>query len=214
MDELHEARFYQPLPDSEVLCTLCPHDCRIREGGRTDTQQPICPQLTALQGAIPGERITSQVIVEAARDAEAAAIAYTYTEPTVFYELAYDTAVLAREQGLKNIFVTSGYINEGSLRELAPVLDAANTDFKFFKEESYRRISRVGLQPILDAIPLYHKFGVWVEVTTLVIPGINDTDEELQKIAEFVHSVGVEVPWHVSQFFPTHKMLDRPVTPV
>ncbi len=294
VDELHEARFYEPLPDAQVLCTLCPHDCRIREGGRgacgvrynkdgvlytlvydrvvsrsvepvekkplfhfhpgsaaysiatvgcnlrcafcqnweisqwpkehlpkriveggrIETQQPICPQLTELQGAIPGERITPQVIVEAALAARATAIAYTYTEPTIFYELAYDTAVLARGQGLKNIFVTSGYINQRPLRELARVLDAANVDLKFFKEENYRRISRVRLQPILDAIRFYHELGVWVEVTTLVIPGINDADKDLKKLAEFVRSVGVEVPWHISQFFPAHKMLDRPITPV
>jgi pyruvate formate lyase activating enzyme len=294
MDELHKARFYEALPETQVLCRLCPHDCRIHEGGRgacgvrynkdgvlytlvydrvvsrsvepvekkplfhfhpgstvysiatvgcslrcafcqnwvisqwpkehlpkrvaeggkIETQQPICPQLIELQGAIPGERITPQVIVEAALAARATAIAYTYTEPTIFYELAYDTAVLARQHGLKNIFVTSGYINEGPLRELAPVLDAANVDLKFFKEESYRRISRVRLQPILEAIRLYYKLGVWLEVTTLVIPGTNDSDEELKAIAEFVHSVGVEVPWHISQFFPAHKMLDRPATPV
>lgn len=93
-------------------------------------------------------------------------------------------------------------------------MDAANVDLKFFKEKSYRRISRVRLQPILDAIRLYHDLGVWVEVTTLVIPGINDSAEELKAIAEFVHSVGVEVPWHISQFFPAYKMLDRPATSV
>jgi len=293
MDELHEARFYETLPDGRVLCTLCPHDCRIVEGGRgacgvrynqngvlytlvydrvvsrsvepvekkplyhfhpgstaysigtvgcnlrcafcqnweisqwpkehlpkrlapsgkLETQELICPRLAELEEAIPGERVTPEAIVEAALAAGATSIAYTYTEPTIFYELAYDTAVLAREQGLKNIFVTSGYISEAPLRELATVLDAANVDLKFFKEKSYRRISRVRMQPILEAIRLYHELGVWLEVTTLVIPGVNDSDEELKAIAEFVHSVGVEVPWHVSQFYPAYKMLDRPVTP-
>ena len=294
MDELHEARFYETLADGEVLCTLCPHDCRIGDGGRgacgvrynqkgilytlvydkvvsrsvepvekkplyhfhpgstaysiatvgcnlrcafcqnwqisqwpkghlpkrigqsgkLETQEPICPRLAELEEAIPGERVTPEAIVEAALAAGASSIAYTYTEPTIFYELAYDTAVLAREQGLKNIFVTSGYINEAPLRELATVLDAANVDIKFFKEESYRHISRVRMQPILEAIRLYHELGVWLEVTTLVIPGVNDSDEELKAIAEFVCSVGEEVPWHVSQFYPAHKMLDRPVTPM
>ena len=167
-----------------------------------------------MEEVIPGEQLTPQAIIEAALAAGATSIAYTYTEPTIFYELAYDTAVLAREHGLKNIFVTSGYINEAPLRELATVLDSVNVDLKYFKEESYRHISRVRMQPILDAIRLYHELGVWVEVTTLVIPGVNDSDEELKEIAEFVHSVGVEVPWHVSQFYPAHKMLDRPVTPM
>ena len=292
MDELHEARYYETLPGKQVLCTLCPHDCRIADGGRgacgvrynhngrlytlvydkivsrivepvekkplyhfhpgstaysigtvgcnlrcafcqnwqisqwpkthlpkrigangkLETQEPICPRLAELEDAIPGEHVTPQGIVDAALSAGATSIAYTYTEPTIFYELAYETAVLAREQGLKNIFVTSGYISEAPLRELATVLDAANVDIKFFKEESYRHISRVRMQPILDAIRLYHELGVWLEATTLVIPGINDSDEELTAIAEFVHSVGAEVPWHVSQFYPAYKMRDVPVT--
>jgi pyruvate formate lyase activating enzyme len=294
MDELHEARFYEALPNGRVLCTLCPHDCNIAEGGRgacgvrynqngilytlvydrvvsrsvepvekkplyhffpgstaysiatvgcnlrcafcqnwdisqwpkehlpkhltpsgeVKAQEPICPRLAELEEAIPGERVTPEAIIEAALAAGATSIAYTYTEPTIFYELAYDTAVLARKRGLKNIFVTSGYISEAPLRELATVLDAVNVDLKYFKEESYRHISRVRMQPILEAIRLYYELGVWVEVTTLVIPGVNDSDEELKAIAEFVRSVGVEIPWHVSQFYPAHKMLDRPVTPI
>jgi pyruvate formate lyase activating enzyme len=154
------------------------------------------------------------MIVQAAVNAGATSIAYTYTEPTIFYELTYETAVLAREQGLKNIFVTSGYICEAPLRKLATVLDAVDVDLKFFKEQSYRRVSRVRMQPILEAIRLYRELGVWLEVTTLVIPGINDSDEELDNIAEFVHSVGAEIPWHVSQFHPAYKMLDRPITPL
>jgi pyruvate formate lyase activating enzyme len=187
---------------------------RLNPKGFVETPEPVCPQLLELEHAIPGEPVTPKGIVEAALAAGATSIAYTYTEPTIFYELAYDTAVLARRQGLKNIFVTSGFINEAPLRELATVLDAANIDLKFFKEESYRRISRVRLQPILDAIRLYHQLGVWVEVTTLMIPGINDSDEELDGIARFVRSVGEEVPWHISQFCPAYKMADYPVTPL
>ena len=294
MGELHEARYYERLADSEVLCSLCPHDCRIADGGRgacgvrynqkgklytlvydkvvsrnvepvekkplyhfypastaysigtvgcnlrcsfcqnwqisqwpkahlpkrltqngeLEDREFICPRLAELERAIPGEKVTPQGIVDAALSAGATAIAYTYTEPTVFYELACDTAVLARAHGLKNIFVTSGYISEAPLRELATVLDAANVDIKYFKEASYRHVSRVRMQPILDAIRLYRELGVWLEVTTLVIPGINDSDEELRAIAEFVHSVGSEVPWHVSQFYPAYKMRDTPVTPL
>jgi pyruvate formate lyase activating enzyme len=182
------------------------------ESGKTE--EPICPVLTAFEQRIPGEQTTPQDIIDAALAARADSIAYTYTEPTIFYELAYDTAVRARQQGLYNIFVSNGFINEEPLREFATVLDAVNVDLKFFKEASYRHISRSGLQPILDAIRLYHDLGVWVEVTTLVIPGINDAFDELSDIAEFIHSVGVEVPWHVSQFYPAYKMLDRPVTPL
>lgn len=294
MSDLHEARFYETLPDGHVLCTLCPHDCRIPDGGRgacavryamggklytlvydkvvtreidpvekkplfhfypgssaysmatvgcnlrcafcqnwdisqwpkehlakhaapeggERATEPICPSLAELERAIPGEPVTPRDVVEAARRTGCRSIAYTYIEPTVFYELAYDTAKLARAEGIKNIFVTNGFIGEAALRELATVLDAANIDLKFFKDESYRRISRARLQPILDAIRLYHELGVWVEVTTLVVPGLNDSEDELRSIAEFVRSVGVEVPWHVSQFYPAYRMLDRPPTPL
>jgi len=183
-----------------------------------DTEQapiePVCPRLGELEQAIPGEPTTPQEIVERALLTGARSIAYTYTEPTVFYELAYDTAVLARRRGLKNIFVTNGFISEAPLRELATVLDAANVDLKFFKDESYRHISRARLQSILDAIRLYHELGVWVEVTTLVIPGVNDTEAELRQIAKFVRSVGPEVPWHITQFYPAYKMGDVPPTPM
>ncbi|MBZ5558026.1 MAG: AmmeMemoRadiSam system radical SAM enzyme [Acidobacteriia bacterium] len=170
--------------------------------------------LEALASAIPGRARSPESIVDAAVDAGASSIAYTFTEPTIFLELAYDTAVQARARGLKNLFVTNGFISEAPARKIATVLDAANVDLKFFREKSYRRISRAGLEPILDAIRLYRALGVWVEVTTLVIPGVNDSDHELRKIAEFIQSVGPEIPWHVSQFFPAYKMADRPVTPV
>lgn len=176
--------------------------------------EPICPQLTAMEREIPGERVTPKQLVDAAREAGCLSISYTFTEPTIFYELAYDTAVLAREQGLKNTFVTNGFTNEAPLREVAALLDAVNVDLKFFKEESYRRISRARLAPVLDAIRLYHELGVWVEVTTLVIPELNDSDGELTEIAAFIHSVDPAIPWHVTQFYPAYRMLDRPPTPV
>jgi pyruvate formate lyase activating enzyme len=293
MTSLHEARFYEPLPGGKVLCTLCPHDCRIPEGARgacavrynhqgklytlvydkviarevnpiekkpffhfypgsraysistvgcnlrcsfcqnwqisqwpkdhlpkhladadSELPAPICPQLANMDEAIPGESATPRQIVKAAKATRCLSVSYTFTEPTIFYELAYDTAVLAREQGLKNNFVSNGFITEAPQRELATVLDAANIDLKFFKEASYRRISRARLQPILDAIARYHELGVWLEVTTLVIPGINDSDAELRQIAEFIHSVGPEIPWHVTAFYPAWKMADHPATPV
>jgi pyruvate-formate lyase-activating enzyme len=111
--------------------------------------------------------------------------------------------VLAREQGLKNSFVSNGFISEAPLRQIAPLLDAINVDLKFFREESYRRISRARMQPVLDAIRLYHELGVWVEVTTLVIPDLNDSDEELTGIAEFICDLDPAIPWHLSQYYPT-----------
>jgi pyruvate formate lyase activating enzyme len=201
-------------------CTFCqnweiaqwPRDELPRRLGGDHHEVPI--DLDALAYVTPGRPRTPDQIVEAALNAGASAIAYTFTELTIYFELAYDTALKARARGLKNLFVTNGYISEPALRTIAPVLDAANVDLKFFREASYRRINRAGLQPVLDAIRLYHALGVWVEVTTLVISGVNDSDEELREMAAFVRSVGAEVPWHLSQFYPTYKMVDRPETPV
>lgn len=170
--------------------------------------------LAQMTQAIPGHPVTPRGIVDAAVRSGARSIAYTYTEPTIFFELALDTAVRARAAGLKNVFVTSGFINEAPLREIAPLLDAVNVDLKFFRNESYTHISRGRLGPVLEAIRLYRALGVWVEVTTLVIPGVNDSDIELANIARFIRSVGAEVPWHVTQFYPTYQMLDRDTTPV
>ncbi|MBK1720208.1 AmmeMemoRadiSam system radical SAM enzyme [Thiocystis violacea] len=175
--------------------------------------QPMCPQLARLGDRVPGEQVTPAQIVQAARNSGARAIAYTYTEPTIFYELAYETACLARKAGLANVFITNGYINEAPQREIASVLDAANVDLKFFREESYRHLSRVKLQPVLDAIRRYHELGVWLEVTTLVIPGVNDSDGELRDIAAFIHSVSPDIPWHVSRFHAAYEMRDIQATP-
>lgn len=177
-------------------------------GGRS------CPQLEALERGIPGEPVTPHQIVEAARLSGARSIAYTYTEPTVFFELAYDTAVLARRAGLKNVLVTSGFITEAPLRQFAEVVDAVNVDLKYARSGSYLRVSKARLGPVLEAIRLYHELGVWVEVTTLVVPGINDSDLELRGIASFVRSLGEDVPWHVTRFLPAHRMMDRPPTPL
>jgi len=170
--------------------------------------------LDDLQRRIPGEPVTPRGIVEAAVAAGCESISYTYTEPTIFYELAHDTAVLARAAGLKNVFVTSGYVSPEPVRQIAPHLDAVNVDLKSFRDETYRRVSRGRLAPVLEAIRLYKELGVWVEVTTLVVPGLNDSDEELREIAAFVRSVGAGVPWHVTQFHPTYRMQDRRATPV
>lgn len=165
-------------------------------------------------GMVPGEPASPAEIVEAALRHRCASISYTYTEPTVFFELAYDTAKLARKAGLKNIFVTNGYITPEALREISPFLDAANIDLKGFTDEFYKNICGARLQPVLDSIRLYKELGIWIEITTLVIPGHNDSENELRQIAQFIRSVGEGVPWHVSRFHPTYKLIDQPRTPL
>jgi pyruvate formate lyase activating enzyme len=166
-----------------------------------------------LGGAFLGEEIAPSMIVESARRHRCSSISYTYTEPTIYFELAYDTARFAHDAGLKNVFVTNGYITPEALQVMRPYLDAANIDLKGFRDDFYRKVCGARLQPVLDAIKLYKEYGIWIEITTLVIPGHNDSDEDLRGIARFIKSVGADVPWHVSRFHPTYKLLDQPITP-
>jgi pyruvate formate lyase activating enzyme len=140
-------------------------------------------------------------------------ISYTYTEPTIYFEYAYDCAKIAREKGLKNVFVTNGYMSKEALRMIQPYLDASNVDLKYFKDESYRKVCSGSLQPVLDSIKLMKEMGIWVEITTLVVPGSNDSPEELKGIAEFLAGVDKFMPWHISRFFPNYKLTDLDATP-
>jgi pyruvate formate lyase activating enzyme len=162
---------------------------------------------------IVGQDRSAEDVVDAARRTGCRSISYTYVEPTIFYEFAYDCAVLARQRGLKNVFVSNGYMGEEVTRHLAPVLDGINIDVKAFTDKFYRQVCKARLQPVLDNVRLMHELGVWVEVTTLIIPGWNDSDGELREIAGFIREIDSAIPWHVTAFYPTYKMLDRPPTP-
>jgi len=162
----------------------------------------------------PGRNRTPQQVVDDALRYDCKSISYTYIEPTIFFEFVYDTAVLAHEAGLKNIFVSNGYTSPEATRKIAPYLDANNIDLKGFTEKFYHQVCGAKLAPVLDTIRLMKELGVWVEVTTLIIPGWNDSDQELRQIAEFIKEVDANIPWHVTRFYPTYKMTDRPATPV
>ncbi len=166
------------------------------------------------KGEIIGADRTPSQIVSAAREARCESIAYTYTEPTIFSEFAMDTAVLAREKGIRNVFVSNGYMSPEAGRHLAPLLDAINIDLKAFTESFYRELCGARLKPVLETIELLKSLGVWVEVTTLIIPGHNDDEKSLRETAGFINKVGSDIPWHVTQFYPTYKLLDKPRTPV
>ena len=153
-------------------------------------------------------------VVRAALDQGCRSVSYTYTEPTVFFEYAYDTGKLAREAGLANIFVTNGYMTAEALREIRPYLDAANVDLKAFRDATYKKVCGARLQPVLDAIRLMREIGVWVEVTTLVVPGLNDGEGELRDIALFLAGVDPALPWHISRFHPDYRYTDAPPTPL
>jgi pyruvate formate lyase activating enzyme len=160
------------------------------------------------------QELPPEQVVNLAQKHRCASIAYTYTEPTIFFEYAYDTAKIATARGLKNVFVTNGYMTEEALCEIEPYLDAANVDLKSFSDEFYRRTCGAQLQPVLNSIRLMHQMDVLVEVTTLIVPGQNDSDEELRQIAQFLADISLDLPWHISRFVPHYKMTDVPPTPV
>jgi pyruvate formate lyase activating enzyme len=170
-------------------------------------------QMPAENGKIVGRDRTPAQIVEMAIHAASKSISYTYTEPTIFFEFAFDTAKIAVERGLKNIFVTNGFMTAEMLKMLSPYLHAANVDLKSFRDDFYRKFCGGRLQPVLDSLHAMKELGVWVEVTTLLIPGLNDSDEELREIASFIASLGIEIPWHISRFHPQYLMMDMPATP-
>jgi len=171
-------------------------------------------QMPREDGRIAGREMTSREVVNKAIDTGSKSISYTYTEPTIFFEFACDTGRLAREEGLKNIFVTNGFMTEEALEAASGWLDAANVDLKSFRDDFYGRYCGASLDPVLQTLKGMKKRGIWVEVTTLIIPTLNDDEGELREIAEFVRSLGEEVPWHVSRFHPRYRVQDLSPTPV
>jgi len=165
-------------------------------------------------GALQGIELSPGEIVREAQARGCRSISYTYTEPTIFFEYAYDTARLAKEAGLANNFVTNGYMTDLALTTIRPYLDAANVDLKAFKDETYKKVCGARLEPVLESIRLMRKLGVWVEVTTLVVPGLNDGVEELTGIARFIAGVDPDIPWHISRFHPDFNFTEAPPTPV
>ena len=166
-------------------------------------------------GMIIGDYCSPKDVVDAAEKGECKSIAYTYTEPTVFFEFAFDTAKMAHAKGIKNVFVTNGYMTSEAVHMISPYLDAANVDLKAFNKRFYKEVVKARLEPVKETLKLMKSLGIFVEVTTLLIPGLNDDKKELEKLTLFlVESLGPETPWHVSAFYPTYRLTDRPPTPV
>lgn len=157
--------------------------------------------------------LSPEEVVAMAQMMSCQTIAYTYTEPTICYEYVYETAQLAAEAGIRNVFGTNGYITAEPLRTVAPYLAAANVDLKSFRETTHRQVIGAKVQPVLDCLELMKSLGVWLEVTTLVVPTINDSEAELRDMARFISGLGEDTPWHVTRFHPDYKLDDLPVTP-
>ncbi|UCD73302.1 MAG: AmmeMemoRadiSam system radical SAM enzyme [Candidatus Bathyarchaeota archaeon] len=210
IDPIEKKPLFHFYPGSEAY-SIATVGCNLRCGNCQNYQ---ISQMPKDGGRIEGTEIPPEKVVEEARSAECKSIAYTYTEPTIWFEYAYDTSIIASKKGIKNVFVTNGYITEEALKTAARHLDAANIDLKSMREDFYRENCGGHLQPVLDSIRLYKKLGIWIELTTLVIPTLNDSTEELQQIADFIVSVGKEIPWHVTRFYPHYKLLNLPPTPI
>jgi pyruvate formate lyase activating enzyme len=212
IDPIEKKPLYHFLPGSlsySVATVGCNFKCRFCQNA------DIAQMPADHQGAIMGETCTPEQIVIAAQSAGCRSISYTYTEPTVFFELAHDTARLAHEKGIRNIFVTNGYMTAEALEMIQPYLDAANVDLKAFTDKYYRELCGAKLNHVLEALRLMKSLGIFVEVTTLMVPGLNDEKGELEALARFIkNDLGPETPWHISRFHPTYRLTDRPPTPV
>ncbi|MBP7216591.1 MAG: AmmeMemoRadiSam system radical SAM enzyme [Candidatus Omnitrophica bacterium] len=209
VDPIEKKPLYHCLPGSHSF-SVATVGCNFRCGFCQNWE--ISQVKLAGANALADTMIAPEKIVEAACKNHCKSISYTYTEPTIFLEYALDIAQKAKEKGLLNILVTNGYITGEALEIAAPFIDAANVDLKFFRDEQYRKICAGSLDPVLDTIRRMKQRGIWVEVTTLVVPGENDSDEELSSLAQFMASVDKHMPWHISRFFPQYEFGDRQIT--
>ncbi|WP_263831825.1 AmmeMemoRadiSam system radical SAM enzyme [Sulfurospirillum oryzae] len=162
---------------------------------------------------IIGSNLAPKDAVYLAQEHYCGSIAYTYNEPTVFLEYSYDTAKLAHKVGLKNVYVTNGYETHKAIDTLAPYVEGMNIDIKGYSQSFYKEICGASVKPVLDTIAYAHKKGIWIETTTLLIPGHNDSDKEIRAIAKFQADLDPSMPWHISAFYPMYKMQDVLPTP-
>jgi pyruvate formate lyase activating enzyme len=165
------------------------------------------------EGGYLGRSAGPQMLVDLCLQRGVGMIAYTYNEPTVFFEYTYDTAKLAHEHGIRNVYVSNGFMSQATLEMIEPYLDGINVDLKAFNEDFYRDQCQARLEPVKRNIrTIAQKTAIWIEVTTLLIPGLNDSDAELRAMAAWLAEVAPEMPWHISAFHPDYQMTDRPPT--
>ncbi|MBN2412015.1 AmmeMemoRadiSam system radical SAM enzyme [candidate division KSB1 bacterium] len=266
-----EAQFYDKLEENKVICTLCPHNCKLSDGKRgicgvrenrggilyslvyekavathvdPIEKKPLfhvypgsqsfsiatagcnfkcrfcqnhdISQLPQKKGSeIMGQTLSAKSAVGMAKRQKCKTIACTYTEPTIYYEYAYDIARLAAENEIYTVFVSNGYINEEPLRKVAPFIAAANIDLKGWDEKFYRGIVGGDLKSVLKTLRLMKELNIWLEVTTLVVPTYVDHEDTLREMARFIkNELGPETPWHISRFHPQYLCNDLPMTPL
>jgi pyruvate formate lyase activating enzyme len=207
LDPIEKKPLFHFLPNSDVLSfgtVGCNFKC------------PFCQnwQIAHTNKVNSDIYVSPQQMVELALKYKAKSIAYTYNEPSVFYPYARDVGILAKKYGIKNVFVTNGFESVYEIKDMKDWVDACNVDLKSFKPEYYKKVLKGKLEDVLDTIQRLHDEGIWQEITTLIVPGDNDSEEELSKIAEFIASVGKEIPWHITRFHPDYKVTDKEPTPM
>jgi pyruvate formate lyase activating enzyme len=157
---------------------------------------------------------TPEFVVKRALETGCKSISFTYTEPTIYFEFALETSIIAKSYGLKTILVSNGFFTEKALETICPYLDACNIDLKAFSDEFYKTICKAHVEPVKETIKLLKLNKIWTEITTLLIPDLNDSESEVVAIAEFIASVDKEMPWHISRFYPRYKMNSINQTPI
>ncbi|MGD1991629.1 MAG: AmmeMemoRadiSam system radical SAM enzyme [Anaerolineae bacterium] len=212
LDPVEKKPLYHFLPGGEILSIGaygCNFHCAFCQNWRISQRRDVkeCAE-------VGGRIATPQTLIDICLRRGVGMIAYTYNEPTVFFEYTYDTARLGHEHGLHNVYVSNGFMSQEMLEMLAPYLDAINVDLKAFDDGFYRDHCGGRLEPVKRNIRTFaQETGVWIEVTTLLIPGLNDSDAELRALVAWLAEVDPEMPWHISAFRPDYRMIDRPATP-
>ena len=205
IDPIEKKPLYHFMPGTKAYSIATP-GCNFRCEWCQNWQISQMPRLMEMPR---GKRFTPEEIVEEALETGCQSIAYTYSEPTIFFEYSYDVSKLAQEAGLKNVYVTNGFMTPEMLELYWPYLDAANVDIKAFRDEPYRKFMGGHLEPVLESCRLMKSLGIWLEITTLIVPGINDDPDELKELATFIfEDLGSETPWHLSRFYPQYKITD------
>ncbi len=208
VDPMEKKPLYHFYPGSNIL-SVGTFGCNFRCG--------FCQNWEIAQGESPPAReLTPEELVDLALEAReksgSVGIAYTYSEPMVWYEFIYDTARLAGEKGLKNVLVTNGFVQKEPLLELLPFVEAMNIDVKAFTGDFYRQVCSGRLEPVLKTVELaqgkYH-----LEITNLIVPGMNDSDQEITALVDWLASVDSKIPLHLSRYFPQYEF-DEPATPL
>ncbi|MCJ7482533.1 MAG: AmmeMemoRadiSam system radical SAM enzyme [Thermodesulfovibrionales bacterium] len=209
VDPIEKKPFFHFLPGTtafSIATAGCVLSCKFCQNWQISQAKPEDTDTYDL----PPEKVVSNAIAYKCRS-----VTYTYTEPTVFYEYMYDTAVIAKKQGIRNTMHSCGYINEKPLRTLSKFMDAADIDLKGFTEDFYSRICSGSLRPVLNSLVILKEEGVWLEITNLVIPTLNDDLNNVREMSRWiVKNLGADVPIHFSRFFPHYKLTNLPPTPI